>query len=103
YSEPWAWMHPPRHALAALLCEQGIYDEAEAVYRADLGMDHTIQRCAQHPENVWSLLGLVECLEVREESEQLPELRARLVAATDLTDVSITTSCMCRANSAAPR
>ena len=25
YIEPWAWMHPPRHALAALLAEQGHY------------------------------------------------------------------------------
>ncbi len=24
YTEPWAWMHPPRHALAALLLEQGM-------------------------------------------------------------------------------
>ena len=23
YTEPWAWMHPPRHALAALLLDQG--------------------------------------------------------------------------------
>src|SRR5262249_48882502 len=25
YPEPWSWMHPPRHALAALLMEQGHY------------------------------------------------------------------------------
>jgi tetratricopeptide (TPR) repeat protein len=31
YIEPWAWMHPPRHALAALLMEQGHYDEAEQI------------------------------------------------------------------------
>ena len=30
YTEPWAWMHPPRHALAALLMEQGHHAEAEA-------------------------------------------------------------------------
>ena len=30
-------MHPPRHALAALLSEQGHYEEAEQVYRDDLG------------------------------------------------------------------
>src|SRR5260370_53101 len=29
YIEPWAWMHPPRHALAALPAEQGQYGEAE--------------------------------------------------------------------------
>ena len=30
YTEPWAWMHPPRHALGALLAEQGEFEEAEA-------------------------------------------------------------------------
>ncbi len=37
YDEPWAWMQPARHAYGALLLEQGLVGEAEAVYRADLG------------------------------------------------------------------
>ena len=37
YIEPWAWMHPPRHALAALLAEQGHYVEAEQVCRGRFG------------------------------------------------------------------
>ena len=37
YDEPWGWMQPTRHALGALLLEQGRVEEAEAVYRADLG------------------------------------------------------------------
>ena len=32
YGEPWAWMMPTRHALGALLLEQGHVEEAEAVY-----------------------------------------------------------------------
>ena len=63
YTEPWAWMHPPRHALAALLLEQGHVAEAEEVYRDDLGLSGRVQRCTQHPDNVWALHGLVECLE----------------------------------------
>lgn len=43
YTEPWAWMHPPRHALAVLLSEQSRYDEAEAVYRTDLGLGGVLQ------------------------------------------------------------
>ena len=39
YDEPWGWMQPTRHALGALLLEQGHLAEAEAVYRADLGFD----------------------------------------------------------------
>ncbi len=96
YTEPWAWMHPPRHALSALLMEQGHYDEAEATYRADLGLDDTVQRCAQHPGNVWSLHGIVECLERREESAERVGLEQQLVAAMAQTDIEVTSSCMCR-------
>ena len=52
--------------------------EAEAVYRADLGMDDTVPRCCQHPDNVWSLTGLVECLEHRGSVGQLAFMQARL-------------------------
>ncbi len=44
YDEPWGWMQPTRHALGALLLEQGQVEEAEAVYRADLGLDATLSR-----------------------------------------------------------
>ena len=55
-------MQPTRHALGALLLEQGQLAEAEAVYRADLGYDGKLSRACQHPDNVWSLHGLHECL-----------------------------------------
>ena len=48
YDEPWGWMQPSRHALGALLLEQGLAEEAEAVYRADLGLDHLIARDEAH-------------------------------------------------------
>jgi tetratricopeptide (TPR) repeat protein len=99
YIEPWAWMHPPRHALAALLAEQGHYGEAEQVYRDDLGLSGRIQRCAQHPGNVWALHGLVECLQQRGEVEELASVRAELTAAVRLADVPIASSCMCRTTS----
>lgn len=96
YSEPWPWMHPPRHALAALLTEQGHFDEAEEIYRTDLGLNNWLQRCAQHPNNVWALHGLVECLEHRNDTIELPELKQKLSKALSLTDVPITSSCLCR-------
>ncbi len=96
YIEPWAWMHPPRHALAALLLEQGHCEEAEEVYRDDLGLSGKIQRCAQHPDNVWALHGLVECLQMRGDTQELPALREKLAKALKLTDVPVTSSCMCR-------
>ena len=101
YVEPWAWMHPPRHALAALLAEQGRYAEAEAIYRDDLGLTHGIQRCAQHPRNVWALHGLAECLQVRRAAEELEAIRGELETAIALADVPITSSCMCRVGAAA--
>lgn len=54
-------MQPTRHAYGALLLEQGRVAEAEAVYRADLGLDDTLPRASQHPGNVWSLHGFHEC------------------------------------------
>jgi tetratricopeptide (TPR) repeat protein len=96
YIEPWAWMHPPRHALAALLLEQGHVEEAEEVYRDDLGLSGRIQRCAQHPDNVWALHGLVECLQRRGDAAELPALREKLAKAQNLADVPVTSSCMCR-------
>jgi tetratricopeptide (TPR) repeat protein len=96
YIEPWAWMHPPRHALAALLAEQGHYNEAEEVCRDDLGLSGRIQRCAQHPDNVWALSGLAECLQQRGEVEELAVVHGRLASAMALADVPIMSSCMCR-------
>lgn len=96
YTEPWAWMHPPRHALGALLLENDQCAEAEAIYRADLGLDDSLQRCSQHPKNVWSLHGLVECLTRRDETEERPALVELLDAARRQADVTIGSSCMCR-------
>lgn len=44
-------MQPPRHALGALLLEQGQFEEAEEVYLRDLKV---------YPNNIWSLTGLYE-------------------------------------------
>jgi tetratricopeptide (TPR) repeat protein len=96
YIEPWAWMHPPRHALAALLAEQGHYSEAEEICRDDLGWSGRIQRCAQHPDNVWALQGLAECLQQRGDVEGFALVERKLASAMALADVPITSSCMCR-------
>ncbi|WP_306462626.1 MULTISPECIES: hypothetical protein [unclassified Mesorhizobium] len=49
--------------------------------RDDLGLSGAVQRCAQHPDNVWALDGLVEYLKRRRESEELPVLQAKLAFA----------------------
>lgn len=101
YTEPWAWMHPPRHALGALLAEQRRYEEAEAVYRADLGYDPAVPRPCQHPDNVWALHGLLECVERRGAGDEAQGLRQRLTLAQARTDIPITAACCCRGKTVA--
>jgi tetratricopeptide (TPR) repeat protein len=96
YDEPWGWMQPTRHALGALLIEQGQYEEAEAVYRADLGLDATLSRACQHPGNVWSLHGLHECLLQRGEPIETRQIKLQLDKALARAEIAITASCYCR-------
>ena len=96
YSEPWAWMHPPRHVLGALLLEQGRVEQAERVYRADLGLDNHLSRPLQHPNNVWSLHGFVECLERSGNPQEAIEFRRQLDLALGRAGQVITSSCCCR-------
>lgn len=96
YEEPWAWMLPARHALGALLLDAGRYEEAESVYRADLGLDGTLARACQHPRNVWSLNGLHECLAQRGEGVEIVHIRQQLDQALARAEVPIRASCFCR-------
>jgi tetratricopeptide (TPR) repeat protein len=101
YDEPWGWMQPARHAYGALLLEQDRVDEAEAVYRADLGLDGTLARACQHPGNVWSLHGYHECLTRLGKQEQAGIIGQQLTVAAARADVPITASCYCRLTTAA--
>jgi tetratricopeptide (TPR) repeat protein len=96
YDEPWGWMQPTRHALGALLLEQGQYEAAEKVYRADLGLDATLSRACQHPANVWSLHGLHECLIRRGETVEAAHIKLQLDKATARAEVPVKASCFCR-------
>jgi tetratricopeptide (TPR) repeat protein len=92
YDEPWGWMQPVRHALGALLLEQGRLDEAEAVYRADL---------ERHPDNGWALHGLAECLRRAGRSQDAKQVDARFASAWTRADTKIKASCFCRRGAAA--
>ena len=96
YDEPWGWMQPTRHALGALLLEQGRIEEAEAVYRSDLGLDGKLSRACQHPDNLWSLHGLHESLTRRGEKVEAALIKQRLDLATARAEVPIKASCFCR-------
>ena len=102
YDEPWAWMQPARHALGALLLEQDRLEEAEAVYRADLGFDDTLNRPCQHPENVWSLHGFHECLRRLGKHTEADMIEPRVRLAMARADVPIKSSCYCRMSHSQP-
>ena len=87
YDEPWGWMQPARHALGALLLEQGRVAEAEAVYRRDL---------VQHPENGWALHGLHECLVRAGNADEAASVQRRYEVAWARADVQPKGSCYCR-------
>ena len=93
-------MHPPRHALGALLLEQGRIDEARVIYERDLGHDDELPVSRQNRGNVWSLSGLVECY------EKLGDPRAgdagkAFAAVLPLADQPVTSSCLCRGRAGA--
>jgi tetratricopeptide (TPR) repeat protein len=96
YDEPWGWMQPTRHALGALLLEQGQVDEAEAVYRADLGLDPRLPRACWHPENIWSARGLHECLVRRGQCDEAKLWEGKLAKLAYLADQAVNASCYCR-------
>ncbi|MEQ1829974.1 MAG: hypothetical protein ABL921_28690 [Pirellula sp.] len=88
YDEPWGWIQPTRHALRALLLEQGQYLEAETDFRDDL---------KRLPKNPWALRGPVDCLAKR----QSPELALRqreLQEATKRSDIEIDRPCFCKSS-----
>ena len=81
---------PSRHALGALLLEQGRVAEAEAVYRQDLRL---------HPDNGWALHGLAECLHREGRTEEMADVSARLQKAWARSDITLRASCFCRQGS----
>jgi tetratricopeptide (TPR) repeat protein len=97
YDEPWGWMQPVRHALGALLLEQGDVAAAEAVYREDLGLGGSLPRAQIHPDNIWALRGLLDCLQRRGETGEASLIRQRVDFAAARADVPVSVSCFCAA------
>lgn len=87
YDEPWPWMMPSRHALGALLTEQGHLDEAEKVLQEDL---------VKYPKNLFGLKGMVEVL--RKQTGREDDLRLfqeQLTVASERCDIDIHAACFC--------
>jgi tetratricopeptide (TPR) repeat protein len=95
YDEPWGWMQPVRHALGALLLERGHAAAAEALYREDLGLAGSLPRAQIHPDNVWALRGMLDCLERRGETMEVSLIRQRVDFAAARADLPVSVSCFC--------
>jgi tetratricopeptide (TPR) repeat protein len=95
YDEPWGWMQPVRHALGALLLEQGRTAEAETAYREDLGLGGGLPRAQIHPDNLWALRGLLDCLDRRGETAEAAMIRQRVDFAAARADLPVSVSCFC--------
>ncbi|KAH7081810.1 hypothetical protein BKA63DRAFT_219686 [Paraphoma chrysanthemicola] len=96
YADPPLWMQPIRHALGALLLEQGQTQEAEELYLEDLGFSHTYSRRKARVNNVWGLHGLYECFIRNGKHEEAARIRFQRDIAVAAADVPIGASCFCR-------
>ncbi len=83
YMEPAFWYFPTRQLLGAALVESRKFADAEQVYREDL---------KRHPENGWSLFGLLQCL--RAQGKPAAEVEARFREAWKHADITLTASCL---------
>ncbi|KAI4644041.1 uncharacterized protein J4E78_009824 [Alternaria triticimaculans] len=96
YADPPLWMQPVRHALSALLLEQGQSEEAELLYLEDLGFSDSQPRRKARINNVWGLHGLYECFMQNGKQEKAKSIRLQRDVAVASADVSIKSSCFCR-------
>lgn len=95
YDEPWPWMMPVRHALGALLLDQGRAAEAAEAYEADLGYNDSVVRANRHPNNVWALVGLYDAYGKLGRKEDARKIKPQLDFALARADSSIKASCFC--------
>ncbi|KAI1390759.1 uncharacterized protein F4822DRAFT_436475 [Hypoxylon trugodes] len=83
-------------AFAALLLEQGHVDKAATANAEDLGLDDTLVRVHQHPNNVWALKGYHECLVRLGHNTEAVLIKKQLTVAAAVADIPINVSCFCR-------
>ena len=83
YTEPKDWYLPPRQVLGAVLLKAGKPNEAEQVYREDL---------SYHPQNGWSLFGLIQSLEVQGKTQEAKLAKQDFKQAWADSEVTLTSS-----------
>ncbi len=83
YDEPEPLNFSARHWLGPVLLEAGRPAEAERVYRAEL---------EDHPNNGWSLFGLLQSLRAQGKTEEIPDIELALAHAWARADVWLSAS-----------
>jgi len=83
YMEPPYWHHPARQIYGATLLQLDRAAEAEKIYRADL---------ERHPENGWSLYGLLASLRAQGKTQEAKSVEKRFRDAWRLADITLTAS-----------
>lgn len=87
YDEPPGWIQPIRHALGATLLQEGRFDEAEGVFRADL---------AKHPNNGWGLFGLGRTLRLQRRDDEAVAVEAQFREVWKDADTPLHSACFCQ-------
>jgi hypothetical protein len=75
----------------------------EAIYREDLGLGGALPRAQIHPDNLWALRGLLDCLQRRGETAEAALIRQRVDFAAARADLPVSVSCLCARGKAAAR
>ena len=83
YDEPETWPNPVRHSLGAVLLKANRPAAAEKVYWEDL---------RQHPENGWSLFGLVQSLQAQSNTAAAKAAQKRFEQAWQYADITLIAS-----------
>ncbi len=83
YMEPPYWHHPARQIYGATLLQLDRAADAEKIYRADL---------ERHPENGWSLYGLLASLRAQGKTQEAKAVEKRFRDAWRLADITLTAS-----------
>ena len=71
------------------------------MYREDLGLAGALPRAQIHPDNVWALRGLLDCLERRGETAEAALIHQRVEFAAARADLLVEVSCFCARGMAA--
>jgi hypothetical protein len=75
-------------------------EEAADVYGADLGFDDSLPRGHQHPNNIWALKGMHECLTRLGRVKEARMLELPLKQAQAVADIDVVSSCYCKTDNA---